>query len=103
MSGVTGVRPLPRPDYAGPRFLQQPPCALVAQPRHRLVEGQPLYRAAVGRLEFGRRADQKILDAVSLDAPVEFERIADRPEQLAVDAGLFVRLAKRGCRCRFTR
>src|SRR5438093_6560855 len=86
-----------------PRVAQQPPGVVVRQSCKRLLEGQPLFRAAVGAGRFGTGADQKIPDAIAGAAPGELERLAGLSEKLAVDARFFARLAERRHLRRLTR
>src|SRR5947208_1613688 len=86
-----------------PRVAQQPPGIVVTQSCERLLKRQPLFHAAVRAGRFGTGADQKIPDAIAGAAPGELERLAGRPEKLAVDARFFARLAERRHLRRLTR
>src|SRR5713101_802889 len=91
------------PFHRRPRVAQQPPGVVVTQSCERLVERQPLFRAAVRVGCFATGADQEIPDPIPLAAPGELERLAGLSHELAVDARLLVCLAERRRIRRLTR
>src|SRR2546422_6609839 len=66
----------------------------------RVLDSEPPLLAAVGVVGLESRPNQEVLHADVVSTVVEFQRLADRLDELAVDAGFLARLAQRGVRRR---